>query len=163
MRLLGMRKFSKMSSDIVYQMSLFTDLFKSTPDKVEVIAAKAKKDEITKRCAKEQTDVDKEITAAEAEAKVQPVAKDAAVKEDKGTSLFGAPVTEAGPGADTKTNSNPFSEFSQEVKPVGEVKPAEGSSNGGKSKKKKGGKSNKKKFSKKRKGGKRAKSQKKRR
>ena len=159
MRLFGMRKFSKMSSDIVYQMEWFTNLVRSTPDTVEVIAAKAKKNEITKRCAKEQTDVDIEI---DAKAKVQPVAKDAAVKEDKGTSLFGVPVKEAGSGADTNTNSNPFSAFSSEVKGE-EAAAAEGSPKGGKSKKKKGGKSNKKKFSKKRKGGKRAKSQKKRR
>ena len=140
-------------------MDLFTDLFKSTPETDEVIAAKAKKVAITEKCAADQSAVDKEITAAKA--KVQPVAQDVAVKE-KGTSLFGAPVKEAGPGADTNTNSNPFSAFSSEVKGEGVVA-AKGSPNGGKSNKKNGGKSNKKKFSKKRKGGKRAKSQKKRR
>ena len=79
-----------MSSDIVYQMEWFTNLVGYKPDTAEVIAAKAKKVAITTRCAKEQTDVDIEII--DAKAKVQPVAKDAAVKEDKGTSLFGAPV-----------------------------------------------------------------------
>ena len=90
MRLFGMRKFSKMSSDIVYQMEWFTNLVGYKPDTAEVIAAKAKKVAITTRCAKEQTDVDIEII--DAKAKVQPVAKDADVKQDKDKSLLGAPV-----------------------------------------------------------------------
>ena len=141
-------------------MEFITKLLGSNPETAEVIAAKAKKDDITKRCAKEQTDVDKEII--DAEAKVQPVAQDVAVEKD-GASPTGV--------SDKKTDLFPV--FSSEVKPVEGALPmlkgsaeeaavVKGSSDGGKSKKKKGGKSNKKKFSNKRKGGKRKKSQKKR-
>jgi hypothetical protein len=147
-----------MSSDIVYQMNFFATLLGSKPDTDEVIAAKAKKDEITKRCAKEQTDVDKEII--DAKAKDQPVTPNAAAERDKG-----APVKESeseDPTTPVENNPNPFAAISPMVTP-GVKAPMEGPSDGGKSKKKKGGKSNKKKFSKKRKGGKRAKSQKKRR
>jgi hypothetical protein len=149
------RKFSKMSSDIVYQMNFFATLLGSKPESPEVIAAKAKKDEITKRCAKEQTDVDKEII--DAKSKDQPVTPNAAVNA--------APVKESGSEDSTtpvENNPNPFAAISPLVTP-GVKAPMEGPPDGGKSKKKKGGKSNKKKFSKKRKGGKRAKSQKKRR
>ena len=133
-------------------MDFITELLGSKQETDEVIAAKAKKDEITKRCAKEQTDVDKEII--DAKSKDQPVTPNAAAERDNG-----APVKESGsedPTTPVDKNANPFAALSPMVTP-------EGSPNGGKSKKKKGGKSNKKKFSKKRKGGKRAKSQKKRR
>ena len=53
-----------MSSDIVYQMDLFTDLFKSTPETDEVIAAKAKKVAITEKCAADQSAVDKELKSS---------------------------------------------------------------------------------------------------
>lgn len=131
----------------------FFNLFGSKPESPAVIAAKAKKDEITKRCAKEQTDVEKEIINA----KANPVASEGAVNA--------APVKES-ESEDSTTpvgkNPNPFATISPLVTP-GVKAPMEGPSDGGKSKKKKGGKSNKKKFSKKRKGGKRTKSQKKRR
>ena len=139
-------------------MDFITELLGSKQETDEVIAAKAKKDEITKRCAKEQTDVDKEII--DAKSKDQPVTSNAAAERDNG-----APVKESGsedPTTPVDKNTNPFAALSPMVTP--EVKaPMEVSPNGGKSKKKKGGKSNKKKFSKKRKGGKRTKSQKKRR
>ena len=122
-------------------MDLFNNLFGSKPESPEVISAKAKKDEITKRCAKEQTDVDKEII----DAKANPVASEGAVNA--------APVKESG-SEDSTTHldkkSNPFATISPLVTP-GVKAQVEGPSDGGKSKKKKGGKSNKKKFSKKRK------------
>jgi hypothetical protein len=142
-----------MSSDIVYQMEWFNNLLRSKPEPAKVIAAKAKKDEITKRCAKEQTDVDKEIIDAKAES----VASEGAVN--------GAPVKESGsehPTTPVDNNANQFAAIRPMVPPEVNA-PMEGPPDGGKSKKKKGGKSNKKKFSNKRKGGKRAKSQKKRR
>jgi hypothetical protein len=151
--LLYARNFSEMSSDIVYQMEWFNNLLRSKPEPAKVIAAKAKKDEITKRCAKEQTDVDKEIIDAKAES----VASEGAVN--------GAPVKESGsehPTTPVDNNANQFAAIRPMVPPEVNA-PMEGPPDGGKSKKKKGGKSNKKKFSNKRKGGKRAKSQKKRR
>jgi hypothetical protein len=142
-----------MSSDIVYQMDLFNNLFGSKQEPAKVIAAKAKKDEITKRCAKEQTDVDKEIIDAKAES------------VDSEGAVDGTPVKESGsedPITPVDKNPNPFAPISPLVTP-GVKAQGEESPKGGKSKKKKGGKSDKKKFSNKRKGGKRAKSQKKRR
>ena len=134
-------------------MNFFATLLGSKPEPAKVIAAKAKKDEITKRCAKEQTDVDKEII----DAKANSVDSEGAVND--------APVNESeseDPTTPVGKNPNPFAAISPLV--TSEVKAqVEGPSDGGKSKKKKGGKSNKKKFSKKRKGGKRTKSQKKRR
>ena len=134
-------------------MNFFATLLGSKPDTDEVIAAKAKKADITKRCAKEQTDVDKEII----DAKANSVASEEAVND--------APVKESeseDPTTPVENNPNPFATISTMVTP-GVKAPMKGPSDGGKSKKKKGGKSNKKKFSKKRKGGKRTKSQKKRR
>lgn len=71
-------------------MDWFTNLVRSKPEAAEVITAKAKKAAITKRCADEQTAVDKEII--DAKAKIQPVTPNATAEQDKGTSLFGAPV-----------------------------------------------------------------------
>lgn len=90
-----------MSLDIVYQMDFFNTLFGSKPESPEVISAKAKKDEITKRCAKEQTDVDKEII----DAKANPVAPVPAVMSNGVASLFGAPTKAIG----GKSNKKKFS------------------------------------------------------
>ncbi len=75
-----------MSLDIVYQMEWFNNLLGSKPETAEVTAAKTKKANITKRCADEQTAVDKEII--DAKAKVNQVAPVTAVKPNGNAPLF---------------------------------------------------------------------------
>ncbi len=66
-------------------MDWIKSLVGSKPDAPDVTSAKAKKDAITKRCADEQTAVDKEII----DAKVQSVDLNAAVKSNGTASLSG--------------------------------------------------------------------------
>jgi hypothetical protein len=100
-----MRKFSKMSSDIVYQMDFFNNLFQPTGKKAEdaVNTAKAKKKAITEKCTADQTAVDKEIS--DAEAKVNQVAPVTAVNTNGAASLFSAPAKAIG----GKSNKKKFS------------------------------------------------------
>lgn len=143
-----------MSLDIVYPMSFFINLFKTTPKNPEdaakakkdaVTAAEAKKAAITKECEEKHRDVDKIISDAKAEL--------SKAETDSGTPATGA--TDSGTTAtDTKTNATPATGTTDSGTTDSSAKTV-----GGKSKKKK-------KFSNKQNGGKnkkRTKSQKKRR
>jgi hypothetical protein len=74
-------------------MDFLTNLFKPSVKRAEdaVNTAKAKEVAITEKYKLDKGAIDKEIS--EAEAKVQPVASDTAVKPDGVVSLFGSPAT----------------------------------------------------------------------